>query len=173
MSLGRRGPSASVGAKRTAFVIDAVYPVNKGGRERRLWEIARRLARDGHDVRVFTMKWWSGPRPIELDGVWPRFHPLHRGARRSMTHAPLFGVAASRHLTERRHTIGSDHMPYFPLISARPICCLRSKRLTAAWHEVWGREYWASIAVLLLWLSRSSLPAIGGRSPNYAWTLSP
>ena len=75
MSLGRRGPSASVGAKRTAFVIDAVYPVNKGGRERRLWETARRLARDGHDVRVFTMKWWSGPRPIELDGVMAQIPP--------------------------------------------------------------------------------------------------
>jgi len=50
MSLGRSKGRVGGGAQRMAFVIDAVHPFSKGGRERRLWEVTRRLARDGHDV---------------------------------------------------------------------------------------------------------------------------
>jgi glycosyltransferase involved in cell wall biosynthesis len=35
-----------------------------------------------------------------------------------------------------------DHMPFFPLFTARLVCSLRRKPLHATWHEVWGREYW-------------------------------
>lgn len=148
MSVGRRGPHAAGGAKRLAFVLDAVHPFNKGGRERRLWEITRRLARDGHDVHVYTMKWWSGPRTIQLDGVslhaLCRLHPLYHGTRRSTTQALLFGFATLKLVTKRFDTLDVDHMPYFPLFSARLVCFLRRKRLTATWHEVWGLEYWRS-----------------------------
>jgi glycosyltransferase involved in cell wall biosynthesis/peptidoglycan/xylan/chitin deacetylase (PgdA/CDA1 family) len=133
---------------RLAFVIDAVHPFNKGGRERRLWEITRRLARDGYDVHVYTMKWWPGPSTIELDGVSLhaicRLYPLYHGTRRSMIQALLFGLATLKLLTKRFDALDVDHMPYFPLFSAGLVCFLRGKRLTATWHEVWGREYWAS-----------------------------
>lgn len=115
MSVGRSGPPGSGDPKRIAFVIDAVYPFNKGGRERRLWEITRRSARDGHDVRVYTMKSWSDPRTIELDGVslhaLCRFHPLYRGTRRSKTQALLFGFATLKLLTERLDMLDVDRIP--------------------------------------------------------------
>ena len=148
MNVGRRVPRAGGRATRMAFVIDAVHPFNKGGRERRLWEITRRLARDGHDVHVYTMKWWSGPKTIERDGVslhaLCKLHPLYSGTRRSKTEALLFGFASLKLLTERFDTLDVDHIPYFPLFSARLVCLLRRRRLTATWHEVWGREYWTS-----------------------------
>lgn len=148
MSVERSAPCAGGRAKRLAFVIDAVHPFNRGGRERRLWEITRRLARDGHEVHVYTMKWWLGPSTIELDGVslhaLCRYYPLYRGTRRSTTQALLFGFATLKLLTKQFDTLDVDHIPYFPLFSARLVCCLRRKRLTATWHEVWGREYWTS-----------------------------
>lgn len=141
---------------RIAFVIDAVHPFNTGGRERRLSQVTRRLARNGYDVHIYTMKWWSGPNTIAMDGVSLhaicglnrpgfRLHPLcRRGAGRSTTQALLFGLATLRLPAEPFDTLDVDQMPYFPLFAARLVCSLRRKPLNATWHEVWGREYWAS-----------------------------
>lgn len=142
------GASPSGGSKRIVFVIDAVHPFSRGGRERRLWEITRRLARKGHDVHVYTMKWWPGPETIELDGVslhaLCRLYPLYGATRRSPRQALLFGFATARLLTKRFDALDVDQMPYFPLFSASVVCALRGRRLTATWHEVWGPAYWAS-----------------------------
>lgn len=148
MSFWRAATPDSDRPRRIAFVSDAIYPFNKGGKERRLWEITRRLARDGYDVHVYAMKWWTGPDTIALDGVslhaLCRHHPLYRGTRRAKTQALLFGLATLKLMTQRFDALDVDHIPYFPLFSARLVCSLRRRRLTATWHEVWGREYWAS-----------------------------
>jgi glycosyltransferase involved in cell wall biosynthesis len=135
---------------RIAFVSDSIYPFNTGGKERRLWEIARRLARAGIDVHVYTMKWWDGPGTIASDGVvlhaLCRYHPLYHGAHRSATQALLFGTAVLKLVGQRFDAFDVDHMPYFPLFTARLVCSLRGERLVATWHEVWGREYWPTYA---------------------------
>jgi glycosyltransferase involved in cell wall biosynthesis len=137
-------------ARRIAFVTDCVYPFSTGGRERRTWEISRRLAANGHEVCVYTMKWWDGPDTIAMDGVLlhaiSRRHELYQGAHRSTTQALLFGCAVLRLLTFRFDVLDVDQMPFFSLFSARLVCALRHKRLTATWHEVWGRDYWRSYA---------------------------
>ena len=43
-----------------AFVYDVIYPYVKGGVEKRVWELATRLSRRGHDVHLFGMKFWDG-----------------------------------------------------------------------------------------------------------------
>jgi glycosyltransferase involved in cell wall biosynthesis len=131
---------------RVAFVSDAVYPFNKGGKEKRLHEIAVRLARAGHQVDVYTMKWWDGPRTLRVDGV--AFHaitpllPLYSGNRRSTAQALLFGLATLRLLGRRFDVLDVDSIPYFPLFSGRLVAALRRRRMIATWHEVWGPAYW-------------------------------
>ena len=131
---------------RVAFVSDAVMPFHTGGKERRLFEITRRLAAAGVDVHVYTMKWWPGPRSLVLDGVHlhavGKQRSLYQGERRSMGQAVLFGVATIRLLGARFDVIDVDHMPYFPLFTARLVCSLRRRRLVATWHEVWGAAGW-------------------------------
>ena len=131
---------------RMAFVSDAVMPFNTGGKERRLYEITRRLAAAGVEVHVYTMKWWPGPRSLVLDGVHlhalGKQRSLYQGERRSMGQAVLFGVATIRLLGARFDVIDVDHMPYFPLFTARLVCSLRRRRLVATWHEVWGAAGW-------------------------------
>jgi glycosyltransferase involved in cell wall biosynthesis len=131
---------------RLAFVSDAVYPFNKGGKEKRLHEITRRLARGGYEIDVYTMRWWDGPDCFTSEGVRfhaiSRFRPLYNGDRRSMRQAILFGVATLRLLTRRFDALDVDHMPFFPLFSARLVCSLRRRPLFATWHEVWGKDYW-------------------------------
>lgn len=43
-----------------AYVHDVIYPHVKGGAEKRVWEISRRLADRGHEVHIFGMKYWEG-----------------------------------------------------------------------------------------------------------------
>jgi len=50
---------------RIAFVYDAVYPWVKGGAEKRIYELGKRLASMGHEVHVFGVKWWDGASMIE------------------------------------------------------------------------------------------------------------
>lgn len=132
---------------RIAFVSDAVMPWHVGGKERRLFEISRRLAGSGQEIHIYTMKWWNEPqRAIIHDGV--HFHaltrliPLYAKGRRSMYQALAFGLATSKLAFERFDVLDVDHMPFFPLFSARIITWLRGKKLFATWHEVWGKKYW-------------------------------
>jgi len=133
-------------AQRVAFVSDAVMPYNKGGKEKRLYEISKRLVSGTREVHIYTMKWWEGPKMIVHDGVYfhaiSRLHPLYRHGRRSMSQAILFGLATFRLLYAEFDVLDVDHMPFFPLFSARIVTWLKGKKLYATWHEVWGQEYW-------------------------------
>ena len=51
-----------------AFVYDAVYPWIKGGAEKRIYEIGKRLA-DKHEVHWYGIRWWDGKETIEHDGI--------------------------------------------------------------------------------------------------------
>lgn len=149
---------------RIGFVCNVVYPFNIGGRERRLWEITRRLATMGIEVHIYTMKWWDGENTLDLNGV--QLHaickqrPLYHGKQRSIMQAVMFGLATFKLIAARFDVLDVDHMPYFPLFAARIVCTLRRKRMVATWHEVWGYAYWKSylgrlglISTALEWLA--------------------
>ena len=132
--------------KRIAFVSDAVYPYHMGGKEKRLNEITTRLAANGHDVHIYTMKWWDGKRHIERDGVHfhaiSKLYPLYKNDRRSTKEAIMFGFAVYKMLFRKFDVIDVDSMPFFPVYSARIVCNLKRKKLTATWHEVTGLSAW-------------------------------
>lgn len=132
---------------RIAFVLDAIYPYNKGGKEKRAFEISTRLAARGHDVHVFCMKWWKGPERERLEnGVWLHaisgYHPLYTDSRKSIQQGLLFGLACLRLIGGDFDVLDVDHIPYFPLIATKIVSVLKRRPLTATWHEVWGRDYW-------------------------------
>jgi glycosyltransferase involved in cell wall biosynthesis len=131
--------------KRLAFVSDAVWPYNKGGKEKRLCDISTRLAKD-FDVHIYTMKWWKGENTITVDGV--NLHaickkiPLYSGKRRSIRQGIFFGLATLKLIIEKWDKIDVDHMPFFPLYFVKLVCLIKGKNMMATWHEVWGKEYW-------------------------------
>jgi len=132
--------------KKIAFVTDAVYPFNVGGKEKRLYEITRRLVGDGRQIHIYTMKWWDGKKDYQDEGVTyhaiSRLHPLYVKERRSIKEGILFSLACFKLLFKSFDIIDVDSIPFFPLFSMRIVCWLKRKKLYSTWHEVWGRDYW-------------------------------
>lgn len=141
-------PARSRGRK-IVFVSDAVYPYMKGGKEKRLYEITRRLAAMGHDVHVYTMHWWQEPHRVQVeDGVQLhaicKRYQMYQGDRRSIKQGLMFGLACLKLFRVRFDILDVDHMPFFPIFSTWLVCILRRRKLHATWHEALSRKEWVS-----------------------------
>jgi len=133
-----------------AFVSNVVYPFVKGGAEKRIYEIGRRLAADGHKVTVYGRHFWDGPETISKGGMtYDAVAPaadLYGEDRRSITEAIDFAVRSlpqlRRALSDRDHDLlVASVFPYFPVFSSKLACIGRDVPLVTTWHEVWW-SYW-------------------------------
>lgn len=130
---------------RIAFVYDAVYPWEKGGAQKRIWEMARRLA-DRHDVHLFGMHYWDGPPVIEREGV--TLHgvcdppELYVEGRRSITEALYFAAHATPPLfREEFDVVDCQEFPHFPVFPSKLHELVGKSTLFVTWYEVWD-SYW-------------------------------
>ena len=129
-----------------AYVYDNIYPYNIGGVEKRLWELAKRLAQKGHEVTLFGMKHWEGKAIVYSEGVrlWGVCPPqeLFVNGRRSIKQATYFAwKVLPPLLRERFDIIDCQSSPYFPAFSAKLASLMKRVPLVITWHEVWG-NYW-------------------------------
>lgn len=131
---------------KVAIVSDAIMPYHTGGKEQRIAQVSVRLAQAGHDVHLYTMKWWDGPKVIERNGIHlhgiGKKRALYIGDKRSMKQGVMFGFNCLRMIREDFDVADVDHMPYFPIFSMWLICKLKRRAFVATWHEVWGLAYW-------------------------------
>jgi glycosyltransferase involved in cell wall biosynthesis len=143
-----RGQGAIARPAVVAMVSDAIYPYHIGGKEVRYHHIAEGLAKEGVEVHVFTMHWWTGPRHRVEDGVHYhglcRRYRLYRRKRRSVLEAVMFSVACFGLLRHRFDLIEADEVPHLQLFTLRLVAWLRRVPLVVTWHEVWGPAYWRS-----------------------------
>lgn len=127
-----------------AYIYDAVYPWIKGGAEKRIYELSRRLASRGHEVHCYGIKWWPGDEDCIIEGVHihgicaPR--QLYSGDRRSIREAMAFAGRCLVSLKGDYDIIDCQAFPYFPCFPAK-LFSMRGPELFITWHEVWG-EYW-------------------------------
>jgi len=128
-----------------AYVYDAVYPWVKGGAEKRIYEISKRLVERGHEVHLFGMKWWDGERDITVDGVYlhgiGNWANLYVNGRRSIKEGLYFGLKTLTGLKGDFDVIDCQEFPYFSCFSAKIRSLLKKSELVITWHEVWG-DYW-------------------------------
>ncbi len=131
---------------RIAFVYDAVYPWVKGGAEKRIYELGRRLAGLGNEVHIFGVKWWESSEIIEYEGMV--LHgvcapmELYVNGRRSISEAIIFSLKLLPHLSgERFDIIDASAFPYFPCFTVKLVSILKRTPVVVTWHEVWG-DYW-------------------------------
>lgn len=148
-----------------AYVADAIYPYNKGGKEKRIFELTTRLAKSGHNVTLYCMKWWKGKdtdhieNGVRLHAISP-LYPLYSGKRRSIKQALFFALSCFKLLREDFDVLDADHMPHLILFPLKVVSLLKRKKLYTTWNEVWGRKYWVeymgilgNVAYLIEWLS--------------------
>ena len=129
-----------------AYVYDAVYPYVKGGAEKRIYEISKRLVKKGHDVHLFGMKYWNDgdiiiKNDVYLHGVCePK--ELYVDGRRSIKEAIFFARKLLIPLMkEDFDVVDCQAFPYFPCFSAKICSSLKRTPLVITWHEVWN-DYW-------------------------------
>jgi len=128
-----------------AYVYDAVYPWIKGGAEKRIWEISKRLVERGHEVHLFGIKWWDGKEDImkeevHLHGIG-KWDNLYVNGRRSIKEGLYFGIKTLTGLKGDFDVVDCQEFPYFSCFSAKMRSLLNKSKLVITWHEVWG-DYW-------------------------------
>lgn len=106
--------------------MDAIYPYNMGGADKRLWELARKLAESGeHEVHIYGMKWWDGGDVIVTDnvilhGVCDVYELYSDSGVRSIKEAMMFSAKVLPHLLKDEYDIiDCNQFPYFPCISVK------------------------------------------------------
>lgn len=126
-----------------AFVYDAVYPWIKGGVERRIYEIGRRLSRK-HEVYWLGLRWWNN-KNMELDGILLRGvgekKTLYVNGRRSIWEAIYFGLKTLSGFKDNFDSIDVQAFPYFSCFSSKIHSIVKKSVLAITWHELWG-NYW-------------------------------
>ena len=131
--------------------MDAIYPYNMGGADKRLWELARKLAENGeHEVHIFGMKWWQGADTIvsdnvHLHGVCDVRELYNEQGIRSITEAIIFSLRVLPALLQADYdVIDCNEFPYFPCFAGKVASMIKRKPLMITWLEVWDiywREY--------------------------------
>jgi glycosyltransferase involved in cell wall biosynthesis len=132
-----------------AFIYDAVYPWIKGGAEKRVYEIARRLSRRGHEVHWYSIGWWlkeKQDKRMKLDGI--HMHgicppqELYVNGRRSIKEALYFGIKLiSPLMKENFDVVDCQEFPYFSCFTCKLHSSIGKSKLVITWYEVWD-QYW-------------------------------
>ena len=129
-----------------AYIYDAVYPWIKGGAEKRIYEISKRLVERGHEVHWYGIKWWEGEKDIVKDGIYlhgiGKWDNLYVEGRRSIKEAIYFARKLLFPLMkEDFDVIDCQAFPYFSCFSAKICSSVKRTPLVITWHEIWD-DYW-------------------------------
>jgi glycosyltransferase involved in cell wall biosynthesis len=133
-----------------AIVSDVLFPYISGGAEKKYYEIGKRLVSSGHEVTMYSQKWWEGKDEIEMEGMT---------VRAVAPAAPLFSSMGSRSITtslkfalgaiKNGPTRSGEHYDIiecneYPMIHTIPtLLQAKSKGIPAVLtvHEVW-KNWW-------------------------------
>ncbi|MEM3713171.1 MAG: glycosyltransferase family 4 protein [Thermoproteota archaeon] len=134
--------SNRLGRLKIAFVYDAAYPWVKGGVEKRIFELGRRLS-NRHEVHLFSLKWWGNEDRIDgiiLHGIGEK-RPLYSKGRRSLNEALYFSFKLLLGLKGSFDVIDSQVFPYLSCFSSEIRSFISKSISVFTWHEVWDK-YW-------------------------------
>ncbi|MGF7119004.1 glycosyltransferase family 4 protein [Methanobacterium oryzae] len=132
-----------------AFVYDAIYPWIKGGAEKRVYELAKRLVQRGHEVHWYGIGWWwteDKQEDIIYDGIY--LHgvckpmALYKDERRSIKEAIYFALKLFPKLMKKNFDIVEcQGFPFFSCFTAKIHSLSGKSKLIITLHEVWN-DYW-------------------------------
>lgn len=144
--------AARAGGLRVLLLYDTFFPETVGGVEHRDLELARELARRGHDVTLAAFG-PAGPSPapgVARLALGPAFGLYDAQGRRRVGNALTYARAAARLDLAGFDVVETASLPFahLPPLAAR--CRLAGVPLLVTWHEFWGR-YWRDYLGAPLW----------------------
>ncbi|MEI6970269.1 MAG: glycosyltransferase family 4 protein [bacterium] len=131
-----------------AIVYDVMYPYGLGGGEKRNWEVARRLAKRGHDVSLVSMQMWDGAAEFTREGVRCvgvcRSRPgLTVGGKRSFWQPLYFAWHLYSYMRRNDFdVIDCSNFPYLSCLAVRAATMFSRARLVITWYEARGLRRW-------------------------------
>lgn len=133
---------------RIAFVYDTAYPESKGGVEKRVWELARRLVGRGHQVHLLVPKAWDGLDRLEREGVILHgvceARPLYTSrGRRAVVPALAHAIGVFHHLRTEQYDLIDCQIPAHLATLAAWYRTRRMSgtKLVITWHEAWEQSW--------------------------------
>jgi len=125
---------------RIAVVHDTVYPFFKGGAQKRVYELARRLVQRGHDVHWYGMDYGIKENAgIQMHAVSPAYDLYNNEGKRFITQAIKFGMRLN--IQEKVDIIDCVNFPYLHCFRAKASSMQLHAPLVMLWFEYWGK-YW-------------------------------
>lgn len=133
---------------RIVIVYDTIYPFQKGGAEKRLYEIARGLCSFGWDVSWYGLNWWGEPNQRVLDGI-----ELHGvgvaetfrgvdGSRRGIKGALRFSFDLTREeLPPDTCAVLVGQTPWIHYFAVRRLVAGRNIPIVVDCWEIWRRHW--------------------------------
>ncbi len=134
-----------------SFIAESIYPFNKGGAEKRIFDYSGILASNSRNtVCVISKRWWTsneikGKNKVQYVGICQRAEMYKSNGKRDVVSSVRFGIATFFYVLKSDNDIlDIDIFPYFPLIFAKIATVFKKKKpiITCYWVEYWGKEYW-------------------------------
>lgn len=123
-----------------ALVNDTVYPFSKGGAQKRVYEIAKRLVQRGHEVHWYGMDCGKDElEGIRMHKVSPAYKMYTKSGRRVVTQAIKFAMRLN--IKEQVDVIDCMNFPYLHCFPAKLSAVRLGVPLVITWFEFWG-DYW-------------------------------
>ena len=133
---------------RIAFVYDGIYPFTVGGLSKRIRDIAEKLSERGHEVHLYGMRYWDGPRTLLqnglfIHGVCPTLRRYAGGGRRTLGAALAFAYGVFKVLMRDGpfDIVDSGMAPIVHQPSAFLGAKAKARGFVITCVEVWA-DYW-------------------------------
>jgi glycosyltransferase involved in cell wall biosynthesis len=147
---------------RIAIISEYFYSDFKGGVEKRYFELAQYLVKNGHEVHWFAGRYWNTPGMLKVDNVF--YHglrkvknPYTRSGRRSIIRSLEYSIqwmVMIRHINAGKFDlIDVSQYPFFHCFIIR-FLMNRKTKMVVTWYEFWGDH----------WFSYLGLPGFIGKS---------
>lgn len=142
--------------RRILIVFDVSFPFVKGGAQRRFYEVAKALVRDGWEVDWLTFKAWEGPSVRRVDGI--RYLGMadipdlySKDGKRSASEPLRFALEILRNAGRIRDYdllwVGQWPLAHLPVLL--PLARLRGLPVVLDWWEVWTSDQWRRYSTAL------------------------
>ncbi len=158
---------------RIAVISDVIYPWNKGGAEKRYFEIYRRLAKK-HEVHYFTIQYPGMEKEftfnrMQVHAISPGPPNLYTASRRKIGPAIKFTILLFFTLMKYRFdVIDSNEFPHLPNFTVKLYKLFHPRTIfLSTWHEHWGLYYWLKYLGLLGGFFGYILQVLSAQAPDH------